>query len=88
MKHPYSSIIIILLATALAACSTMETTLMHATPSTTAVGDQVQEIMPGLGLGLGLGSDPDRTGAGSRRGNPGPRSRLRREPQRLQRALV
>ena len=50
MKTTYSIFIAILLATTLAACSTMETTRPDTAPAmaTTAVGGQVQEIMPGM----------------------------------------
>jgi len=48
MKIQFSTIIAILLTTAVAACSTMEATQSGNTPTAMAVGGQVQEIMPGM----------------------------------------
>lgn len=46
MKTVYSTVF--LLAMGLTACGTMQTTQSNGVPATTAVGDQVQEIMPGM----------------------------------------
>lgn len=48
MKIQYSTIIAILLATSVAACSTMEATQSGNTPAAMAAVGQVQEIMPGM----------------------------------------
>jgi len=48
MKITYSTIVAILLATVLAACSTMEATQSKAAPEQAVAGDQVKEIMPGM----------------------------------------